>query len=65
MLKRRSLFPSPGDLPDPGIEPVVLTSPAFAGRFFTTGVNWEAQILAQESVCFFQSLPDSELEVDY
>ena len=26
-------FPSPGDLPDPGIEPV---SPALAGRFFTT-----------------------------
>ena len=27
------LFRSPGDLPDPGIEP---TSPALAGRFFTT-----------------------------
>ena len=27
------LFPSPGDLPDPGMEPV---SPALAGRFFTT-----------------------------
>ena len=26
-------FPNPGDLPDPGIEPV---SPALAGRFFTT-----------------------------
>ena len=26
------LFPSRGDLPDPGIEPV---SPALAGRFFT------------------------------
>ena len=26
-------FPSPGDLPDPGIEPV---SPALAGGFFTT-----------------------------
>ena len=26
-------FPSPGDLPDPGIEP---ESPALAGRFFTT-----------------------------
>ena len=25
--------PSPGDLPEPGIEPV---SPALAGRFFTT-----------------------------
>ena len=26
-------FPSPGDLPDPGLEP---TCPALAGRFFTT-----------------------------
>ena len=26
-------FPSPGDLPDPGIEP---RSPALAGGFFTT-----------------------------
>ena len=26
-------FPTPGDLPDPGIEPV---SPALTGRFFTT-----------------------------
>ena len=28
-------FPSPGDLPDPGIKPVFLMSPALAGRFFT------------------------------
>ena len=28
------LFPPPGGLPDPGIDP---TSPTFAGRFFTTG----------------------------
>ena len=29
-------FPSPGDLPDPGIEPTALVSPALAGGFFTT-----------------------------
>ena len=29
-------FPTPGDLPDPGIEPVSLLSPALAGGFFTT-----------------------------
>ena len=29
-------FPSPGDLPDPGIEPV---SHALAGRLFTTGAT--------------------------
>ena len=28
--------PPPGDLPDPGIEPVSPASPAFAGGFFTT-----------------------------
>ena len=29
-------FPSPGDLPDPGIKPASLVSPALAGGFFTT-----------------------------
>ena len=29
-------FPSPGDLPDPGIEHVSPVSPALAGGFFTT-----------------------------
>ena len=28
--------PPPGDLPDPGIEPLSLTSPALAGGVFTT-----------------------------
>ena len=28
-------FPSPGDLPNPGIEPESLLSPALAGGFFT------------------------------
>ena len=28
-------FPSPGDLPDPGLKPASLESPALAGRFFT------------------------------
>ena len=35
--------PPPGDLPDPGIEPVSLTSPTLAGRFVTTNTTWEAQ----------------------
>ena len=34
----------PGDLPDPGIEPAFLTSPAFVGGFFTTSATWEAQM---------------------
>ena len=29
-------FPSPGDLPDPGIKPTSPESPALADRFFTT-----------------------------
>ena len=32
-------FPSPGDLPAPGLEP---RSPALAGRIFTTSATWEA-----------------------
>ena len=35
-------FPSPGDLPNPGIKPVSLMSSALAGRFFTTSTTWEA-----------------------
>ena len=29
-------FPTPGDLPDPGIESVSFVSPALAGGFFST-----------------------------
>ena len=38
-------LPTPGDLPDPGIEPVSLTSPALAGGFFTTSATWEACVV--------------------
>ena len=34
--------PSPEDLPDPGIEPMSLKSPALAGGCFTTSTTWEA-----------------------
>jgi len=34
--------PSPGHLPNLGIELVSLTSPASADRFFTLGTTWEA-----------------------
>ena len=33
---RMGFFPSPEDLPTPGIEPVSPVSPALAGGFFTT-----------------------------
>ena len=35
-------FPSPGDPPNPGIEPTSLMSPALAEEFFTTSATWEA-----------------------
>ena len=36
--------PPPGDLPDPGIEPSSLTSPALAGTFSNTSATWEARV---------------------
>ena len=37
-------FPPPGDLPDPGIEPASLMSPALPGEFFTTSTTREARV---------------------
>ena len=37
-------YPPPGDLPNPGIEPMSLTSGALAGRFFTTSTTREAPV---------------------
>ena len=36
--------PPSGGLPDPGIEPGSLMSPALAGGFFTTKAIWEALV---------------------
>ena len=47
--------PPPGDLPDPGIEPESLTSPALAGRFFTTSATWEAQSPVHSSLIWWVS----------
>ena len=35
-------FNSPGDLPNPGIKPKSLMSPALVGMFFTTSTTWAA-----------------------
>ena len=43
-------LPTPGDLPDPGIESMSLTSSALAGRFFTNCMTWEA-LSFSESIC--------------
>ena len=37
--------PPPGDLPETGIEPVSLKSPALARGFFVASATWEAHIL--------------------
>ena len=36
--------PSSEDLPNPGTEPVSLTSPPLAGGFFATSATWEAYL---------------------
>ena len=43
-------FPPPGDLPDPGLEPASLMSPALAGRFSTTSATWEAHTTPYTSI---------------
>ena len=42
--------PPPGDLPDPGIKPTSLMSPALAGRFFTTSATWKP-------ICYIMNEP--------
>ena len=39
-------FPTPGDLPDPGIEPKSPVSPALAGGFFTTAPPGKSQLFS-------------------
>ena len=48
--------PYPGDLPDPGIEPASLMSPALADGFFTTSTTWEVPILKLKKNFFFKML---------
>ena len=42
-------FPSPGDLPNPGIK---LVSPVLAGMFFTISTTWEASHVHFYSISF-------------
>ena len=52
-------FLPPGNLPNLGIEPVSLSSPALASSFFTTSVTWEA--LGTNLVMFHSSLKVQKL----
>ena len=37
-------FPTPEDLPNPGIKPTSLMSPALASRLLTASLTWEAPV---------------------
>ena len=39
-------MPPPGDLPEPGVEPMSIMFPVLAGVFFTTSATWEARIIS-------------------
>ena len=43
-------FPTPGNFPDPGIEPTSPTSPASAGGFFTTELHGKPILTSQRHV---------------
>ena len=45
--------PHPVDLPNPGIKPMSITSPALASRFFTTSAIWEVIIHVFVCVCVY------------
>ena len=42
-------YPSPGDLPDPGIKPESLRTLALTNGFFTTSATWEAPKIGVEN----------------
>ena len=49
-------FHPPRDLPDPGIKPMSLRSPALARMFFTTSTTWEVHI-CKYPLFFLNSFP--------
>ena len=54
-------FPTPGDLPHSGIEPVSLASPVLADVFLITSANWEAPMVRFSSVQFSCSVVSNSL----
>ena len=55
-------FPTPGDLPGPGVEPVFLSSHALAGGFFSLNTTWEAQKTWRKLKCLLKMGKKSEFE---
>ena len=54
--------PPPGDLPNAGIEPMSLVSPARAGGFFTNSVTWEAHCMSYNRTLFSDKKPEKDVE---
>ena len=50
-------FPSPGDLPNPGMEPRSPVSPALAAEFFTTSATWTTVSLNSNGKHFYAMFP--------
>ena len=50
--------PPPGDLPDPGIEPVSLQSPKLTGGFVTTSATWGSPSVSPEKT----EIPGGQIE---
>ena len=48
-------FPTPGDLPNQGIEHASLASPALGGRFFSIRATWEGNLKMYLSTLFLGS----------
>ena len=59
-----SPFPSPRDLPDPGIEPTSLVSPASADGFFTTRAILHKPSKNTQKKCSFEKQVLMEFEKD-
>jgi len=63
--RNRLPFPSPGDLPDPGIEPMSLMSPALLGGFLAPPGMWELdhkESWALKNGCFWTVVLEKTLE---
>ena len=50
-------FPPPGDLPDPGTEPVSPACPVLASGYFATSTTWEASLKTESQLlkCLYES----------
>ena len=54
------LFLSPGDLPDPGVEPTSSVSPALSGRFFTPLLSLLRGYKSIKVLCTLGNMPEGK-----